>query len=389
MKNITCCGWFRSSTPLSPPESNDSSKIVRTQPSVMAHMEASAAQPFSALAPNISTVQSPTAGRANVERFIMPTSPDLLPVAIKNWQEKKDDASLLNVLGLIKLKPTEKFKFIYQVQSKTLIQKTKEEDDFALKTIHSATAREATFKMARLCAERIELSESDDPEYFVSTLNAFLQEKRGTYPVLKKDFKDMDEVLSFLKNLDNDQDKNKHVKLLSVLWCVSMCISPLMSDLSKEMQQTDEINAIYENLIKPTQDYIEGDKPALVKSNQFGNSKGKDKVSDETFADDDFSPFLRANAYISINDKSTSPKVQNWIKKDTNYGSGLSGMANATCGLLDILKIYPFDEELGKPFCEAMNSYIVGGGMHKRPEVDKALNLYLKLIEARKLRDNF
>lgn len=63
-------------------------------------------------------------------------------------------------------------------------------------------------------------------------------------------------------------------------------------------------------------------------------------------------------------------------------------MMNMTTALLDTLKMHPLEKETGKPFCEAMAAFIVGSGMHSYPEVYKALNLHLKLLKARELRQD-
>lgn len=327
-----------------------------------------------------------------------------LMLAIDGWKNGEPRCMLV-AMRLIKLKESEKFKFAYSVSQiptqnqsvqERLLGKHFAEDNFALKTLHSDRSKKAVAECARRCAAHIASvvpynnsdsdSDSDKDEdfgetRFIQTVNEFLAEKRGDYPTLKQDFGSFQELLSFLNHSEPETDNNRHVKQLSVLWFLSLCIPPADSDAEMDSEHSAERNMIYDHLIKPTQDFCKTVKSPPVNT-QFGNSG---KVFDATFADHDFTDFSRINTYGTINQQSSSYRVQNFLKKQTTYGSGLSGMANASCGLADILKLDIRNSELGKDFCEVIAAFIVGAGMHSYPEVYKTFNLHLKLLEARAL----
>lgn len=288
--------------------------------------------------------------------------------------------ALLTTLTLIKLRPEEKFNFSYETS--TSEKRMLEEDQFSLHTLHSATSRKAILEMGKSCAAYIKDHANDNGD-LIPGLNTLMKEHRGSYPTLKEDFKDLPDLLSFFEKhtAEDNDDKNGHVKLLSVLWCLPKHL-PSSEQVQKERTERD---AIYRNIMEPTKDYIKISPTPPKPSRQFGNTG---KIQDDAFSDRDFSPFSRSNEYISVNNKSSSYQVRNYIKKQKPYVSGLSGMMNMTTALLDTLKMHPLEKETGKPFCEAMAAFIVGSGMHSYPEVYKALNLHLKLLKARELRQD-
>jgi hypothetical protein len=58
--------------------------------------------------------------------------------------------------------------------------------------------------------------------------------------------------------------------------------------------------------------------------------------------------------------------------------SGLSGMANMFCKILNHLDIHPYSKE-GKVLCASMAAFIVGSGMHSYEEVYASFNAYAQL----------
>lgn len=62
---------------------------------------------------------------------------------------------------------------------------------------------------------------------------------------------------------------------------------------------------------------------------------------------------------------------------------GLSGVASRSMRLLDTLGIRPDDPVVGRDFCDALTSYIVGSKIHTVAEVHGVFNLHLALIHGR------
>jgi hypothetical protein len=307
---------------------------------------------------------------------------DALAIALELWNPRGDalfetgsdeEQAMLIALELIKLDPEHKFKFEYR--GADITERLAEEDRYALKAICSDSAKQATQTVASMVANYLENDANlhSGREKLISSLNENLRSCRGEYPMLKKDFENFSELLAFLRGEDSGQDENRHIKQLSVLW--------LLPKFMAKSRIQAEHDAIYRGMLRPEKKNIYADSPVPQPSTQFGNSR---TVHSPIFADGDFAPFSRSVDYISVDPKTTAPRIRKFLQKNKPYISGMSGMANMTGALLDRLGIGPMDKT-GKPFCDAMAAFIVGSGMHSYPEVYKSFNACLKLLEARNL----
>ena len=269
-----------------------------------------------------------------------------------------------------------KFEFKYSNSNLKLEEKMIEEDNYALAVLTNSKQQQAVTNIAKRLANYLETIYTDQPNVidgvrigtkygFIETIESFLMMSKGNYPIAYLKLDTFEDLLSFLKN------EADSIKLLSIMWTVFS---------STSHGRNGVINNVYGNKILPTKDYTQDNKNKKAHNGtvqQFGSSG---KVCADIFSDAKFHPFARSTDYIQLNQNSDNKIVQKFINTNTPYVSGLSGMANLTCKILNNLNLNPFAENNeARKFCEAMAAFIVGSGMHSYKEVYKTFNLYKKI----------
>jgi hypothetical protein len=257
-----------------------------------------------------------------------------------------------------------KFRFEYSSEARSVREKLVEEDRYALAVLESEETAATVKSIGGKLADRLEqMIPPDSRQLFFNSYTSTLKESMKDYPIPIARPESFDALLGMLRTHDD------HVVLLSMIW-------PIFKhrEAGERSGMIDEL--YFDRLARTKPPFYDASKRQPPESASFGNSK---TIQSNLFSADRFVPFVRDIDFRLVDPDSDNPIVRKMLKEDRPYVSGLSGMANLTCKVLDFLDIAPLSSE-GKKFCEAMGAFIVGSGGHSYYEVYKAFNFYAKAV---------
>ncbi|MVW79757.1 hypothetical protein [Bordetella sp. 02P26C-1] len=267
-----------------------------------------------------------------------------------------------------------KFEFEYSAEGLSEKQKLIEEDQHALTVLQSEeTAATVKFVGESLATRLEQMFSGDDRELFFDRYKDSLKSSMFSYPIPIERPASFDAFVDMLRTHDDP------IILLSMIWPVFMA--------GRGGDGEPMIDAIYAHLIAPTKEYWQDEEKASRPLNQyaFGNSK---TIESELFSTKRFLPFVRDIDYKRPNVYYSNKTMGKMWDKRLPYVAGVSGMANLTCKVLDVLNLHPFSPQ-GKKFCGAMAAFIVGSGMHSYYEANKAFNFYARVLTASSTMDAY
>ncbi|TNF65781.1 MAG: hypothetical protein EP298_10850 [Gammaproteobacteria bacterium] len=212
---------------------------------------------------------------------------------------------------------------------------------------------------------------------FVTSVNG----RKSLYPMIdlqKANISSADQLLVYLEDGDTD-----HIAKLSILW-------PIISSFSGG--NIKGINQLYQEQIYPThEDYSINDitfrnkliLASLSNIRDRGEGFRNDTIGNSgeihdgrVFNSQLFMPWVRSVEYIKSKESPKTQFAKECLEKSLPFISGVSGIANMYCKLLDILNISPHSED-GVNFMKAASAFIVAAGMHSYEEVVESFNLYI------------
>ncbi|MCF6775444.1 hypothetical protein L3V83_02535 [Thiotrichales bacterium 19X7-9] len=261
-------------------------------------------------------------------------------------------------------------------------ERLKHQDQVALKIIKNLDTAVIVNKVSKALCRYINSNfDKADKTLLYTLFTTSVNDRKSLYPMIdlqKTNISSADQLLAYLEGGDTD-----HIVKLSILW-------PIVSSFSGG--NIKGINQLYQEQIYPThEDYSinditfghklimaslssTGDRGEGFRNDTIGNSG--EIHDDRVFNSQLFMPWVRSVEYIK---RKESPKTQfakECLEESLPFISGVSGIANMYCKLLDILNISPHSED-GVNFMKAASAFIVAAGMHSYEEVVESFNLYI------------